>query len=183
MADLVVDRLPPAAAGDEALMNSLSAMVNAVYADAERGLWVEGADRTNAAELAGMTASGRIVVATVDGDVVGCVRVDRLADDLGEFGMLAADPRCRGAGIGRELVRFAEQTSEAEGCTRMQLELLVPREWKHPTKEFLAAWYERLGYRLTHVGAPAEFLPDLAPMLATTCDFRLYHKDLGQRAG
>jgi hypothetical protein len=65
----------------------------------------------------------------------------------------------------------------------MQLELLVPRNWKHPAKEFLAAWYGRMGYRLTHVGAAAEHLPKHAPLLATTCDFRLYHKDLGQRPG
>ncbi|TDP91192.1 GNAT family N-acetyltransferase [Labedaea rhizosphaerae] len=183
MSEVVVRRLAPESAGDRALMDSLSALVNEVYAEAERGLWRDGADRTSAAELAEMTAAGRIVVATVDGEVVGCVRVDRLAEDLGEFGMLAADRRCRGAGVGRELIRFAEQASLAEGCARMQLELLVPREWKHPSKEFVAAWYERLGYRLTHVGEPAEYLPELAPLLATTCDFRLYHKDLGQRAG
>lgn len=183
MSDVVVDRLPPESAANSALMGTLSAMVNEVYAEAERGLWRDGADRTSATELAELTAAGRIVVASVDDEVIGCVRVDRLANDLGEFGMLAADPRRRGAGIGRELVRFAERTSLAEGCARMQLELLVPREWKHPTKEFLAAWYGRLGYRLTHVGEAAEYLPELAPLLATTCDFRLYHKDLVQRSG
>ena len=183
MSEALVDRLSPDAATDTALMTALSTMVNAVYAEAERGLWREGMARTSATELAELTTEGRIAVATVDGEAVGCVRVDRLADDLGEFGMLAADPRCRGAGVGRELVRFAEQTSLAEGCERMQLELLVPRDWKHPNKEFLAGWYGRLGYRLTHVGEPAQHLPDLAPLLATTCDFRIYHKDLVQRAG
>lgn len=183
MPSLSVDRLPPDAAGDAVLMTALATMVNEVYAEAERGLWLDGADRTTAAELASQTRFGRIAVARVGAEVAGCVRVDRLGDDLGEFGMLAADPRHRGAGIGRELVRFAERTSRAEGCARMQLELLVPRGWKHPGKEFLAAWYGRLGYRLTHVGEAAEFLPELAPLLATTCDFRLYHKDLGQRPG
>jgi GNAT superfamily N-acetyltransferase len=183
MSEVLVERLAPAAAADTALMTALSTMVNAVYTDAERGIWRDGVTRTSATELAELTEAGRIVVASVDGDVIGCVRVDRLGDELGEFGMLATDPRCQGAGVGRALVRFAEQASRAEGCAQMQLEILVPRDWPHPNKEFLAAWYERMGYRLTHVGEPAEYLPELAPLLATACDFRLYHKDLGQRAG
>jgi hypothetical protein len=28
----------------------------------------------------------------------------------------------------------------------MQLELLVPRDWRHPSKEFLKSWYGRRGY-------------------------------------
>jgi hypothetical protein len=29
----------------------------------------------------------------------------------------------------------------------MQLEVLVPRQWSHRSKEFLKAWYTRIGYR------------------------------------
>jgi hypothetical protein len=61
----------------------------------------------------------------------------------------------------------------------MQLELLVPRGWTHPTKEFLAAWYMRIGYRVTRTGAIDEAYPALAPLLATPCDFVIYHKRLG----
>ena len=34
----------------------------------------------------------------------------------------------------------------------MQLELLVPRGWSHPTEQFLATWYTRIGYRVTRTG-------------------------------
>ncbi|MEU4525780.1 GNAT family N-acetyltransferase [Amycolatopsis sp. NPDC024027] len=93
----------------------------------------------------------------------------------GEFGMLAADPARRGLGLGRELVRFAERASREAGCREMQLELLVPRDWTHPSKQFLADWDSRLGYRVTHL---AEDYPHLAPSPATPCDFLVYRKDL-----
>jgi hypothetical protein len=60
----------------------------------------------------------------------------------------------------------------------MQLELLVPRTWKHPSKEFLAGWYRRIGYSVTRRGTIDESYPQLAPRLATACDFVVYHKDL-----
>jgi GNAT superfamily N-acetyltransferase len=106
------------------------------------------------------------------------VRLRRLDESTGEFGMLAADPARRGVGIGRELVRFAERTSRDTGCREMQLELLVPREWTHPSKVFLAEWYGRLGYRVTHHVDLAGDYPHLAPLLATPCDLFVYRKEL-----
>ena len=93
--------------------------------------------------------------------------------------MLAVDPDHRGTGLGRELVRFAEQVASESGRTTMQLELLVPRDWTHPSKQFLATWYSRIGYAKTRIGAVEDSYPQLAPLLATTCDFVIYRKSLG----
>lgn len=175
---LVVEPLPPTAAEDAATMSALSDLVNKVYAEAEAGLWLDGVARTSPDELTGLTCAGEIIVATVDGHIAGCVRVQRLSEELGEFGMLAAAPERRGAGIGRELVRFAERHSLAHGRRVMQLELLFPQEWTHPSKEFLATWYGRLGYRLVRLGRFGEDYPHLADLLATPCDYRIYHKEL-----
>jgi hypothetical protein len=60
----------------------------------------------------------------------------------------------------------------------MQLEVLVPREWTHPSKKFVTEWYTRSGYRVTRTGTLEEDYPHLAPLLATPCDFVIYHKDL-----
>jgi hypothetical protein len=60
----------------------------------------------------------------------------------------------------------------------MQLELLVPRHWRHPTKAFLAAWYGRRGYRLVRTTAFDESYPHLAPLLATPCDLQVHQKEL-----
>ncbi|UKD56176.1 GNAT family N-acetyltransferase [Amycolatopsis sp. FU40] len=171
--------LPPSAAEDAALVALLTDLVNTVYAKAEAGLWAGSADRTNAGEMAGLVRTGEIAVARIGEAVVGSVRIQRLADDLGEFGLLAASPEVRGAGIGRELVRFAERHCRELGCARMQLELLVPREWAHPSKEFLSQWYSRLGYRVVEKSTIDGPHPELAPLLATPCDFLIWHKELG----
>jgi GNAT superfamily N-acetyltransferase len=173
-----IELLSPSAADDLPLVTRVTALVNQVYAESEKGLWRESTDRTSAGEVAGFVRAGEIAVARVDGDLAGSVRLQRLDESTGEFGMLAADPARRGAGIGRDLVRFAERASRDAGCRRMQLELLVPREWTHPSKQFLAEWYDRLGYRVTHRADLAEDHPHLAPSLATPCDFLVYHKEL-----
>jgi GNAT superfamily N-acetyltransferase len=177
---IVIERLPATAAEDRPLMERVAELINEVYEVAEEGLWIEGAARTSVDEVAQLTRAGEIVVARLDGRVVGCVRVQRLDDRTGEFGMLAADPAHRGAGVGGELIRFAEETCRADGLRTMQLELLVPRDWTHPTKQFLGAWYTRLGYGITRVGTIDEAYPELAPLLATPCDFVIYSKPLAR---
>ncbi|GAA1681788.1 GNAT family N-acetyltransferase [Nonomuraea maheshkhaliensis] len=171
--------LQAGAAADGGLMSELAELVNEVYADAERGLWADGAARTSAEEIAGFVAAGEIVVALVDGRIAGCVRVQELDAGTSEFGMLAAAPRHRGIGLGRELVRFAERRGRSRGHAEMQLELLVPRGWRHPSKEFLAGWYGRIGYRPVGTGAVEQDYPHLSPHLATPCDFVIYRKNLG----
>ena len=95
--------------------------------------------------------------------------------------MLAVAPAYRGMGIGRALVRFADQHSRENGCHIMQLEMLVPRRWSHPPKEFLTGWYTRIGYEPSRTGRIEEAYPDLAPLLATPCDFVIHRKDLTGR--
>jgi len=112
------------------------------------------------------------------GRVVGAVRVQRLEDGAGEFGMLVAAPEERGTGIGRDLVAFAEDWARERGLPRMHLELLVPRGWEHPVKEFLRGWYTRIGYRVVREGDFAADHPALVPHLACPCDFLVFRKDL-----
>jgi GNAT superfamily N-acetyltransferase len=172
-------QLLPTAAGDDANVTlRIARLINQVYAVAEDGLWIDGATRTTAAEVAELIRAGEIAVARLRGRIVGCVRIQRLDEQTGEFGMLVADAAHRGVGIGRELVRFAERKCSAEGLSTVQLELLVPRGWTHPTKEFLAAWYSRIGYRVARTGTIDEAYPALAPLLATPCDFVIYQKAL-----
>jgi GNAT superfamily N-acetyltransferase len=156
-------------------------LVNEVYDTAEDGLWAEGATRTSTTEMAELIAAGQIAVARLGGQIRGSIRIQELDGAVGEFGMLVADPAHRGTGIGRELVSFAEQVTRRRGLPIMQLELLVPREWSHPEKEFLHAWYTRIGYQPVRSGTIDESYPNLAPLLATACDFVVYQKVLAVR--
>jgi GNAT superfamily N-acetyltransferase len=122
--------------------------------------------------------AGEIAAATVDGELVGSIRVRDLDDATSEFGILAADPGYRGIGIGTALIAFAERTARERGRRAMQLELLVPRDWDHPSKVFLDAWYTRIGYRAIHKRSVHEAHPELAPELATPCDFVVFEKRL-----
>jgi GNAT superfamily N-acetyltransferase len=163
---------------DRALAITLTKLINDVYAVAEDGLWADGASRTSVEGVADLMHAGQMTVARAGGEIVGCVRMQLLAGGVGEFGMLAVDARHRGTGVGRELVGFAERAASDEGCETMQLEVLVPRGWSHPSKEFLIEWYTRLGYAQVRVGAIEESYPELAPLLATPCDLMIYRKDL-----
>ncbi|USX54545.1 GNAT family N-acetyltransferase [Lentzea sp. HUAS12] len=163
---------------DTGLAGEIAQLVNRVYADAEKGIWLEGGSRTTEAEVAELISAGEIAVVRSDGRVVGSVRVHLLEDGCAEFGMLVAAPEERGTGIGRDLVTFAEEWGRAQGVTRMQLELLVPREWSHPVKEFLRGWYTRIGYRLVRTDELQSTYPFLVPHLACPCDFLVFRKDL-----
>jgi GNAT superfamily N-acetyltransferase len=175
---IAVRLLQAADSRDTRLVDHLTGLINDVYEIAESGLWRDGATRTTPSELAERIRAGQIAVATRDGRVVGSVRVHDVADDTSEFGMLVAAPDQRGTGVGRALIDFAEQHNRERGRRAMQLELLLPREWQHPTKEFLKAWYGRLGYGLIRTTTIDDSYPHLAPLLATPCDFAIYEKPL-----
>jgi GNAT superfamily N-acetyltransferase len=176
--ELKLETLSPASARDDQLVATITDLVNEVYAVAEEGLWREDAARTTSDEIAGLIRAGEITVARRCDRVVGCIRIQQLDERTAEFGMLAAAADQRSTGIGRQLIAFAEREGLRSGCGVMQLELLVPRTWRHPSKEFLAAWYGRIGYVANRKGTIDESFPHLAPLLATPCDFVIYHKDL-----
>lgn len=165
-------------AGDPALIAEITDLVNKVYAESERGLWLDGATRTDPDQVAAFLAAGELIGEFRDGRLAGVVRVQRLDDETGEFGMLAADPSLRRQGIGRALVAHAETAARSAGRREMQLEILVPREGVLASKELVAAWYGRLGYRLTRVGSFEEHFPAMAPYLAVPTDYRVYRKPL-----
>jgi GNAT superfamily N-acetyltransferase len=178
-AGIEVSLLEPTAGDDACLVERLTTLVNDVYAEAEAGLWRDGATRTTPAQIAELIGRREIAVATVDGGFAGTVRVWPVSRRAAEFGMLTTDPEHRGRGAGGALIDFAERHARELGLRTMQLELLVPRSWRHPMKVFLDEWYRRLGYRPVRTTDVDETEPELAPLLATPCKFVVYCKTLG----
>jgi GNAT superfamily N-acetyltransferase len=175
---ITVNLLDPPAVEDSGLVERLTKLINDVYRVAESGLWQEGTTRTTMAQVVELIEAGEIAVATVNGQLAGAVHVHAVSDDTGEFGLLVAAPEHRGIGVGRQLVSLAERHSRDRAMGTMQLELLVPRAWRHPSKEFLDSWYRRLGYRVTRTTSVDDSEPELAPLLATPCRFVIYAKPL-----
>ena len=92
---------------------------------------------------AGETAPGRgaFLVATVDGEVVGCGAVRRLNDTDAEIKRMYVTPSSRGHGTGRALLAALEGEARSLGATRLVLE----------TGERLfeaVALYERSGFTM-----------------------------------
>jgi len=131
------------------LIADLRERINIAYAEAEAEIWEPGFERIALERVVEIVAAGEMAVARADGRIVGSVRVRRLDDDTGFFGLLAVHPSDQGAGVGRELVRFAEEAAQERGATTMELRLLVPREGDDAHKGRLHTWYTRMGYRRT----------------------------------
>jgi GNAT superfamily N-acetyltransferase len=156
----------------------LSTLINEVYDDAEAGLWKRKGTRTNPAEVEHLLRARALILAEIDGVLVGSVNVNLMGDGVGEFGMLVADPAYRGKGIGSALVECAESWARGMACHTMRLELLTPRNWTHPSKEFLKRWYTRIGYEPQAIEHLEILHPELVSELATECDFTVWHKSL-----
>ncbi|MFL1591625.1 GNAT family N-acetyltransferase [Rhodococcus ruber] len=177
--ELSIGPLVRPADGSDDTAKVVADLVNSVYAVAEDGMWPEGATRTSATEIAELAGAGQLFVASLGDRIVGCVKVVQLDARTAEFGMLAADPEVRGAGIGRALVRFAEAHAARLGNEIMQLEIIQPKDFEHPSKVFLSQWYPRMGYVPVRTEDPEVMYPELVPLLAVPCDVVVYHKRLG----
>jgi GNAT superfamily N-acetyltransferase len=189
---------------DEELLD-LVTLINKVYDEAEAGMWKVTGYRTTVEELKSLVAKQQLIVArhtrsTRHGhtnennhnEIVGSIQVHRSiivkkknneTIVMGGLGMLVVNPKNRGQGIGGQLIRAAETwaLSKQQGCTctQMQLDLLTPRTWKQPSKEFNKAWYTRLGYIPQKTIVPFEQdHANLIPLLATDCDFTIWTKAL-----
>ena len=156
----------------------LSDLINDVYDDAESGMWKRNGVRTNPAEVERLLRAQALILAEIDGALGGSVRVNLMRDGVGEFGMLVADRKYRGKGIGSALVKHAEKWARERECHTMRLELLTPRHWTHPSKDFLRQWYAKIGYAPQTTEPLESMYPELVPELATECDFTVWHQSL-----
>ena len=173
-----VDVLPSSAASDEILVAELVRLINRAYALGEDGMWVKGTVRTRPPQIVEAIRSGGMLAATVDGELVGCAYVTPLDETTTDLGLISVDPDRQGNGVGREIVRFAEDLMRSRGARTAQLELLVPQDWVHPKKDRLRAWYERLGYRIVRSAPFEEIASHGASELATSCEFLVFRKAL-----
>jgi GNAT superfamily N-acetyltransferase len=156
--------------GGDGVEERLAEIINAAYDAGEGGIWEPGWQRVSVEGVKRLVANGEIAVAWLHGEPVGCVRIQRLPDGAGMFGMLSVDPAAHGTGLGKALIAFAEATYP--DADEMELELLIPRGAPHPQKVRLHEWYSRLGY--VRVGRR-----DFAePGLLGPADLWVYRKNL-----
>jgi GNAT superfamily N-acetyltransferase len=177
---------PASLAETPALVTRLKTIINAAYAYEVGVFWdAEKWERTNSDEVRQVIRAGELAVAWLEGSaqsepdaLVGCVYMKLADPKTGGFGMLACDARYQGAGIGRDLLQYAEDWAKRDGAEVMQLELLYPDGWENKGKDWLAKWYERAGYSLARVEEVEGLLGRMAHLLIQPTVLRIYRKTL-----
>jgi GNAT superfamily N-acetyltransferase len=99
-------------------------------------------------------------------DLAGCVYVE-VRGERSYLGLLSVASARQGTGLGRHLVRAAEEYARDAGCQTMDLRIISPRA------ESLQPFYQRLGYVWT---GTAPLPPDATPKVP--CHFILMAKPL-----
>lgn len=143
---MTMEGLRPATDGDVA---AITALINLAF---QKESFFKKGDRTDEGQVRGKMKSGSFFV--VDGEcaLAGCIYVE-MADasnpkviaagaGAGYIGMLAVDPSQQGRGLGKRLMRFAEDELRRRGATRVQLRIVNLRTE-------LVEFYGKLGYRAT----------------------------------
>lgn len=139
-------RIIPAAEADAP---ALELLINSAYRgeDAKRG-WTTEADlldgtRTDAALIADIirTPDNLILKYEERGRLLGCVELRQEGGRL-YLGMLTVAPEQQGKGIGKNLMKAAEEEAMKRGCISVFMTVISVREE-------LIDWYVRHGYRVT----------------------------------
>jgi ribosomal protein S18 acetylase RimI-like enzyme len=130
---------------EQATTSTDVAAVRALFAEYAASLGVDLCFQDFDRELAELPGdytppSGRLLVVRVGGDVVACVALRQLEDDLCEMKRLYVQPSQRGLGLGRKLAEAVVGEARQIGYTRMRLDTL-------PSMAAAAALYERLGFQ------------------------------------
>lgn len=178
MTDLIIRR---ATADDNTpeRVYQLVSLINDIYATEEAGMWKETTGgRVVADEISAYLENQQLFFAFAQDELVGSVKIDVIDEEIMEFGMLVANPEFRGMGIGRELVKTVENHARATGFKKMMLELLTPKDWVNPSKEFLKKWYTRIGYVPGKTIPFEQEYPRRKHEFACACDFTVWLKDL-----
>lgn len=173
---LVVEKLNQTACESKLLVKQLTTLINQAFRSTESRMWQPTMQRTNTADIIDYIQNGEMVCVYKDTHIVGCMRLQRITEEIAEIGMLAVGLSQQGMGAGRTLIQFGETELIAQGYTILQIELLKPKTYTDDSREKLQQWYERLGYHQVREQALEAVLPELVSGLKVPAKFTVLHK-------
>ena len=156
----------------------LDKLVNSAYrGDSSRQGWTTEADlldgtRTDAAAIAELiqTPGTTILKYVEENEILGCVEL-RNQDGKLYLGMLTVRPHLQGKGIGKILLKAAEDDARKQKCSSVFMTVISVR------KE-LIDWYTRHGYQHTGERKPFAFNDPRFGQPKITLDFVVLEKKL-----
>jgi dTDP-4-amino-4,6-dideoxy-D-galactose acyltransferase len=116
------------------------------YRVTEAKIWGDMYSRIGRDEFVSFIKREEIILARIDGKIVGSIYTYRLRENVFSFGLLSADFDKKGLGIGRKLIVAAENHALKSGAEYMEIEILRAKNFDIPSKVMLHEWYLRQGY-------------------------------------
>lgn len=98
-------------------------------------------DRTTEDQVRDKLVTGDFLLAELRDRLIGCVHTERRDGTRGYIGMLAVDPSLQRGGLGRQLMRLAEQHCRQAHCVEAIITVINLRTELLP-------FYTHLGYRV-----------------------------------
>jgi len=95
-------------------------------------------DEQNLSDVMAIPGSIFLKYVSAEGLIQGCVNL-QVQNERVYLGMFSVNPALQGAGIGKILLRSAEEFALSRGCTRIYMSVISVRAE-------LIAWYQRHGY-------------------------------------
>jgi len=163
-------------------INEITKLINEVYLVTEKEFWPHDGryERTNRKELLRFIDNEELIIARSGREIIGAVHIYPIKEKICGFGMLVSSPKMRGIGVGSALMERIENWAKNNNYKIIQLELLKPIEYKHPDKEFLKAWYMKLGYEMISKTSYRELYPKQASLLKIPAYFEIYQKNISK---
>ncbi len=150
----------------------IAALVNLAYrGESSKQGWTTEADllagrRTDTEEILQLISSddSMFLLYKAEVELIGSVHLHKQAEQVC-LGMLAVSPSLQGRGIGRQLLKAAEQTAQETWAVNKSVMTVIA------CRNELIAFYERRGYRRT--GVSKEFPVNPALWMPKVADLRL----------
>lgn len=121
-----------------AIPSDISQIVNLINRAFAVERFFKSGDRTDSEQIQHMMEQGKFLLLENDGDPVACVFV-KVTGDRGYIGTLSVDPTHQRSGLGRRMMREAEEYCRAAGCKAVDIRIVNLR------KE-LPAIYHKFGF-------------------------------------